>query len=331
MNKVLYFGSFNPVHFGHTGIARYVASMPETDAVVIIPSPHNPFKDTSTLANPQLRLEQVRRAFDGISPKITVSDIEYHLPEPLYTIRTLRCIQQSEPGTDLILLIGADNAASIQRWYKGPEILAGYEVWVYPRTGYDGESLCRNIASGGHIRGIRYLSDAPILDISSTRLRDLSSRISVRQATKDDIPQMCRLFRDTVLSINIRDYTEDEVEDWASCGTPERFTELLGKHRFIVAADNDGTLSGFCSMNSEGYLHSLFVHKDRQGQGIGSLLLSEAEIIAREYDVKEITSDVSLTARAFFEHHGYEVLRKQTSRARHLEMTNFHMRKILSF
>ena len=52
MNKVLYFGSFNPVHYGHTGIARYVAAMPEVDAVVIIPSPHNPFKDTATPSAP---------------------------------------------------------------------------------------------------------------------------------------------------------------------------------------------------------------------------------------------------------------------------------------
>ena len=62
MTKALYFGSFNPVHYGHVSIARYVAAMEEVDAVVIVPSPPNPFKDTSILADPQLRLEQVRRA-----------------------------------------------------------------------------------------------------------------------------------------------------------------------------------------------------------------------------------------------------------------------------
>lgn len=171
MNKVLYFGSFNPVHYGHTGIARYVAAMPEVDAVVIIPSPHNPFKDTASLADPKVRLEQVRRAFEGLSPKITVSDIEYHMPEPLYTIRTLHSIKEAEPGTNLILLIGGDNIESIRRWYKGLEILVEFEVWVYPRQGYDGENACREISAMPGVRGIRFLAEAPILDISSTSIR----------------------------------------------------------------------------------------------------------------------------------------------------------------
>lgn len=171
MNTVLYFGSFNPVHYGHTGIARYVSTMQEVDSVVIIPSPHNPFKDTSTLADPKVRLEQVRRAFDGISPKITVSDIEYHMPEPLYTIRTLHSIKEAYPDTNLILLIGGDNIESIRRWYKGPEILAEFEVWVYPRQGYDGENICHEISAMPGVRGIRFLADAPILNISSTSIR----------------------------------------------------------------------------------------------------------------------------------------------------------------
>lgn len=171
MNKVLYFGSFNPVHYGHTGIASYVAAMPEVDAVVIIPSPHNPFKDTASLADPKVRLEQVRRAFEGLSPKITVSDIEYHMPEPLYTIHTLHSIKEAEPDTNLILLIGGDNIESIRRWYKGPEILVEFEVWVYPRQGYDGENACREISAMPGVRGVRFLADAPILDISSTSIR----------------------------------------------------------------------------------------------------------------------------------------------------------------
>lgn len=172
MRKVLYFGSFNPVHFGHTGIARYAASLPEVDTVVIIPSPHNPFKDISTLADPELRLAQVRSAFDGISPKISVSDIEYRLPEPLYTIRTLESIRQADPASELVLLIGADNLPSLPKWHRGMDILQGYEVWVYPRPGYDGESALRDISALPGVRGIRFLADAPMLDISSTRIRN---------------------------------------------------------------------------------------------------------------------------------------------------------------
>ena len=153
MRKALYFGSFNPVHHGHVSIALYAAAMEETDAVVIIPSPHNPFKD-------------------GLSPKITVSDIEYRLSEPLYTINTLHAMQEADPESELILLIGADNIAGIERWHKGPQILREFPVWVYPRKGYDGAELCRECAGRTSARGIRFLEGAPLFDISSTEIRN---------------------------------------------------------------------------------------------------------------------------------------------------------------
>lgn len=172
MRKALYFGSFNPVHHGHVSIALYAAAMEETDAVVIIPSPHNPFKDASILADPQQRLDQVRAAFSGLSPKITVSDIEYRLSEPLYTINTLHAMQEADPESELILLIGADNIAGIERWHKGPQILREFPVWVYPRKGYDGAELCRECAGRTSARGIRFLEGAPLFDISSTDIRN---------------------------------------------------------------------------------------------------------------------------------------------------------------
>lgn len=172
MKKALYFGSFNPVHYGHVAIARYVASMEEIDSVVIIPSPHNPFKDISILADPVLRLNQVREAFRGINPKITVSDIEYRLSEPLYTIKTMYEVQKGEPDAQLILLIGADNISSLERWYHGKEILQNFEVWVYPRKGTDGAAVCGKYGTMPDIRGVRFLKDAPLLDISSTEIRN---------------------------------------------------------------------------------------------------------------------------------------------------------------
>ena len=86
---------------------------------------------------------------------------------------------------------------------------------------------------------------------------------------------------------------------------------------------------GFSSMNEEGYLHSMFVHKDWQGKGVATRLLSEVERVAGQYGVAEITSEVSLTARTFFERKGYVVMRVQKHRASRLELTNFVMRKLL--
>lgn len=58
-------------------------------------------------------------------------------------------------------------------------------------------------------------------------------------------------------------------------------------------------MAGFSSMNKGGYLHSMFVHKDMQGRGVATQLLSEVEKMAKAYGVTEITSEISLTAKSF--------------------------------
>ena len=80
-------------------------------------------------------------------------------------------------------------------------------------------------------------------------------------------------------------------------------------------------------MNTEGYLHSLFVHKDWQGKGVASFLLAEVERKALEYGVKEVYSEVSITARPFFEKRGYVVEKVQKQQANRLWLTNFAMKK----
>lgn len=153
---------------------------------------------------------------------------------------------------------------------------------------------------------------------------------NIRPLEEKDIYDMQNLFRSTVLNINIKDYTTEEVEDWASCGDDMgHWKEILFNNQFIGAFNEQGCLIGYSSMNKNGYLHSMFVHKDWQGKGIATLLLSEVERIAIQYEVKEITSEVSKTARLFFEHKGYIVECEQKQQANRLKLTNYKMKKVL--
>lgn len=152
----------------------------------------------------------------------------------------------------------------------------------------------------------------------------------IRPLTEADIPEMQSLFRSTVLFINTKDYTQEEAEDWASCGdSVERWKTHLSNHQFVGAFNTDNKMVGYSSMNKDGYLHSMFVHKDWQGKGIASLLLTEVENMARQFGVTRITSEVSLTARPFFEKQGYSVIKSQKAKANQLELTNFVMQKLL--
>lgn len=143
-----------------------------------------------------------------------------------------------------------------------------------------------------------------------------------------NIAEMRALFRATVLHVNIQHYTREEVEDWASCGDKlERWKELMSVNQYVGAFNECDDLVGFASMNEQGYLHSMFVDKDWQGKGVATRLLAEVENMARRWGVSEITVDVSVTAKAFFENKGYETVRKQLHKANRLELVNFFMRK----
>ena len=146
-----------------------------------------------------------------------------------------------------------------------------------------------------------------------------------------DIPEMQELFRSTVLHVNIRHYTKEEVEDWASCGNDlSHIKGMIKTHYFIVATNQQSQIVGFASITLQGYLHSMFVHKDFQGKGIATILLNEIERYATATGLIRITSEVSLTARSFFEKRGYIVEEEQKRKANMLSLTNFWMAKKLS-
>lgn len=160
--------------------------------------------------------------------------------------------------------------------------------------------------------------------------REEFSACSVRPLSENDIDDMRELFRSTVLSVNRKDYTEAETRDWASCGEGSgHWKSLLEENSFEGAFDSCGRLIGFASMDRNGHLHSMFVHRDWQGRGVATLLLRRVENLAREYGAEIIFAEVSITARPFFERRGFRVVREQLARAKELCMTNFVMEKSL--
>ena len=150
----------------------------------------------------------------------------------------------------------------------------------------------------------------------------------IRAALQSDAVELKKLFQNTVLAINRRDYSQAEVEDWASCGDDlSNIEDMIKTHYFIVAINQQLEIVGFSSITPQGYLHSMFVHKDFQGEGIATMLLNEIEQYAITNGIIRITSEVSLTARPFFEKKGYIVEEEQKRKANQLSLTNFWMAK----
>ena len=187
MKVGIYGGSFNPIHFGHTGLAKWVLEHTDLDEVWLMVSPNNPLKDKSILADEQERLEKAREAIgDGIlaigdeerGKRIRVSDFEFHLPRPTYTANTLRALAREYPEHEFTLIIGEDNLQIFDQWREYQYILDNYRVFVYPRRDKAGTQGATQPAAGTQPReatlpakGTIFLTGAPYFDISSTELR----------------------------------------------------------------------------------------------------------------------------------------------------------------
>jgi nicotinate-nucleotide adenylyltransferase len=162
MKVGLFFGSFNPIHTGHLVIASYMAHYTDLDEVWLIVSPHNPLKDKSGLINMYDRLEMAKLATEN-AEKIRVSDIEFSLPQPSYTIDTLTYLSEKYPGRKFSLIMGSDNLASLKKWKNYELILRDYHIHIYPRPGYEDLDLAMHPSVS--------ITQTPLMEISSTFIR----------------------------------------------------------------------------------------------------------------------------------------------------------------
>ncbi|NDV66649.1 GNAT family N-acetyltransferase [Bacteroides sp. 224] len=152
----------------------------------------------------------------------------------------------------------------------------------------------------------------------------------IRQASPSDIPILKELYQNTIMTVNRKDYTVEEVEDWASCVDDVSYlVEHFDEQHYVVAESKNGMIVGFASVNDTGYIHTLFVHKDFQHQGIATSLYKFIEVYAKEKGAKKLTSEVSITAKPFFEKQGFQVDEEQKRKANQLYLTNFKMSKEL--
>lgn len=157
----IYGGSFNPVHIGHLMIASYLVQWKIVDRVWLTLSPRNPLKDSDELIPDLKRLEMLKIACAG-KPGIEICDIELSMPQPSYTIDTLRLLSKRYPNKDFKLVIGSDNWNVFNQWKAGEEILEDYGVIVYPRPGKE--------VRDKYVDGMD-LVQSPAIDLSSTFIR----------------------------------------------------------------------------------------------------------------------------------------------------------------
>jgi nicotinate-nucleotide adenylyltransferase len=160
---VLFFGSFNPIHIGHLAIANYMVEFTGLDELWFVVTPKNPHKKKRNLLNDYDRLELVQQAICN-DDRLQVSDIEFFLTKPSYTVNTLAWLKDRNPNKHFRILIGSDNLESFHKWKNYEAIMENYGVVVYPRPGFDRSKF-------QHHKNILIVENAPQMDISSSFVR----------------------------------------------------------------------------------------------------------------------------------------------------------------
>lgn len=176
----LYFGSFNPVHYGHLKMAEHFLEKAQIDTVWFVLSPQNPLKPKAVLWPDALREDLLQKAIED-NPRFTYCNIEQQRPAPHYTIDTLEILKDTYPQFSFSLLLGSDNLLQFPQWKDYKQLLDHYSIYVYPR-----QTEASDHAPVEH-PNIHFLKGPP-LPFSATEIRN---RITKGETVAQYMPKIC--------------------------------------------------------------------------------------------------------------------------------------------
>jgi nicotinate-nucleotide adenylyltransferase len=169
METGLFFGSFNPIHIGHMAIANYIAEYSSVREIWFVVSPHNPLKTKDSLLSDRDRLYMTELAI-GDDLRFRVSDIEFTLPQPSFTIDTLTWLSEKHPLHNFTLIMGEDNLTTLDKWKNAEILVKRYPIIVYPRLN-TGRKSGKRLTEILEMASVTHIS-ATVIEISGTFIRN---------------------------------------------------------------------------------------------------------------------------------------------------------------
>jgi nicotinate-nucleotide adenylyltransferase len=186
LTRLLFGGTFNPIHTGHLLVARAVAEAAGCGRVVLVPSAQPPHKPRAAeLAAAKDRSNMCQAVAKGDS-FFEVTEIELNRHGPSYTFDTVQELKRAGE-TEIAWLIGADMLQILPTWHRAAELLKMVRFVVVRRPGYviDWDELP---AEFSELRN--HVVDAPLLEISATEIRQrVRDGKSIRYLTPPAVEQ----------------------------------------------------------------------------------------------------------------------------------------------
>lgn len=150
--------------------------------------------------------------------------------------------------------------------------------------------------------------------------------MEIRKYTSNDLTELLDLFRNTVRTVNSRDYTHKQIAAWVGNIDERRWDSSLNAHYSLVAVI-DGKIVGFGDIDDLGYLDRLYVHAEHQRKGTATAICNRLEQYALAVNAARIVTHASITAKPFFEKRGYMVIKEQQVERAVVLLTNYVMEK----
>jgi putative acetyltransferase len=149
----------------------------------------------------------------------------------------------------------------------------------------------------------------------------------IRPVNSRDIPQIARLYFETVRHVNRKDYDPAHIAAWAPRVYPDGFWQRRFKNRSVYVVEQDGAILGFAELTRNGHIDCFYVHHQWQGRGVGSRLINCIETQALRRRLRRLDAEVSITAMPFFKRKGFRVIRRLNKIYRNRNFRQFYMVK----
>jgi len=150
----------------------------------------------------------------------------------------------------------------------------------------------------------------------------------IRRYDATDLDAVIGVFLRSVREVASRDYDAGQIAAWAQVDRDVWSHRRLDRPTWVALIDD--VIAGFTDLESDGHIDMLFVDPASQRRGVASALLDTVENAARVQGLALLNTDASITARPFFEKHGFQVVRSQVVALRGQRLTNFRMEKRFS-
>lgn len=153
------------------------------------------------------------------------------------------------------------------------------------------------------------------------------NKINIRKFQLGDEAQLRDLLLNTIKYINSKDYTQAQIKVWS-----EQIKDELAWRHYIselkpFVAQIDTKIVGYADLQADGYIDHFYCHWQYQRKGIGKALMHTLIDNAQNLQIKRLYSQVSITAKPFYEHFGFTVTAKQQVTLGQQQLINFMMEK----